>query len=1500
MPRSTPRHRKILSRSIAIRLGLVAVAFTAGERAVANPITFGPAGTIQGDLDVLKAGEFIYGFTESNATVTVNGVTFSGGNSTTDLGGGAISLSGYAGVATTAFTGGAATPWANLSTEYKTLVIGAVYAFNGVATVSLNNLTVGHSYATQVWASDPRAGGTATRTDTVTGANSVVRDFNSTNAGGGVGQFTTGIFLADAASQSFSMQGAASSQVNAIQLRDVTNLGYWVGTGGASWDTSTTANFATNLHSGALSVAVFDQAKAALNAVTFGDSYWNNGAQVGVTQTAINIANGGVSAGSVIFQNSTRDYTVTSSDALGITGATNVTVTGGGTVTLAGTHSFTGGTGVSNGTLKVGGSTVFNGTGALYMTGTGVLDLNGSNARFNQGLNGTDTSTITDNSAGTGTSTISFLQTNNAGTNTAVLIADGATRSVGVELTNANGGAMFSNANNTFSGGLTLLNSTDGTRLTISTFVATTGTPGTIVSSPFGRGAIVVGQAATDHAGIYFHTAAGNTVMNDIVLNTALGTDRAGIRSDTTDITLAGKITANLADVAFSTNGFGSFNLTGRVTGANGLLLHNQFGANITVTLNNQTGSPNDYQGVTTLQGTKGQINLGAPEQIPNGVNASGVLNNGTINLAGFSETINGLDGTGTVDGGGGSPIFSVGDNNSSGNFTGVISNSLGVLSLNKIGTGAQSLGGANTYTGATNINAGKLFVNGSLDAASSVTVFGGATLGGIGSVGGGVTVNGGGSIESLNGITPGTLTVGGLILGIAPGDLSSFNLRPFAGPAVNVAGLNGLILNGGASSVTVNILGAPLPLGTYTLIDYTGAALTPQLFASFNLGTLPSRMVASLANNGANTSIDLSVTGVDTIRWSGAVSSAWSTAVIAGAKNWVLNSNGVTPTDYLAGDGVSFTDSAQTTLVNISAADVSPASIIFNHSTKNFEITGTAAIAGTTGLTKLGAGTLTISNNNSFVGAVVIENGTIAIAAMENSGVNSPLGAGSAITLGGALNSGRLRFVGMTGGTNRTVTINGGGGVVDVVTPGASLAFSGVISGAGLTKTGPGTLTLSGTNTFSGGLVVSEGTVVAGSSSSLGETSNSIVVNDGASLDLNAQTLEGYDQNFIIAGAGTTPTLGALGNRAAATSLNAVRGITLSGNASIGGDGGRWDIGRIDFNFDPTNTVDHIDGGGFVLTKVGSNYVGLLTGASNLAGFVVNGGTVGPHENTSFGTGPVTVNNGAIIQPWGGTTFDNAFTVNNGTFQNDTFTDTYNGPMAFAGPTTFNTRVGGNIILNGSLGGTASLTKTGPTALLINGDGSSFTGSTTVNQGALLVSGNLGGSAISVNSTGTLGGAGTVGSIQIKNGATLSPGTGIGTLISGTATLESASTLALEIDTTSGTSDVLAIIGNLLLADPDDVILTISDLAPGTPGAALPFITYTGTWDGDLFTFGGTIIPDGGLLTIGENVFTLDYDFGGNSVALIPVPEPNSLGAMLGGLSMLAAMRRYRRRVLR
>ena len=83
-------------------------------------------------------------------------------------------------------------------------------------------------------------------------------------------------------------------------------------------------------------------------------------------------------------------------------------------------------------------------------------------------------------------------------------------------------------------------------------------------------------------------------------------------------------------------------------------------------------------------------------------------------------------------------------DQENVGTYTGVMS---GGGILRKAGSGSVSFTGANSYIGATEINAGALFVEGNQEAATgALTTASGATLGGKGIIGGATTIASGGS----------------------------------------------------------------------------------------------------------------------------------------------------------------------------------------------------------------------------------------------------------------------------------------------------------------------------------------------------------------------------------------------------------------------------------------------------------------------------------------------------------------------------------------------------------------------------------------------------------------------------------------------------------------------------------------------------------------------------------------------------------------------------------
>ncbi len=592
-------------------------------------ITWGAPITAAADTDVLTAGSFNYAYDLSNTTQAVNGVTFTGSNSASSLGGN-VSLSGLPSNNTSAFGSASGSPWNGLSAAYHNILKGGDYNTGAAATVTLNNLTSGHAYATQFWVNDNRSC-CGSRTETITGGggNTVALNYNNLgNTNGGVGQYTLGGFVADAATQAFTIDGNSSTQINAIQVRDVT--GYWSGQTDGNWDNGT-ANFAAGQ-------SFTDVINSGVGAVHFADT---DGLGNAVTNSNVTVQAAGVSIGTVNFDNNAVNYTFqNASGTTGITGATAVVKNGTGTVTLNGANTYTGGTTINanSGTLAavVNASQNSIGTGSASIganstlqlndtntsstvtigntfTGSGDLNLNfatGGSARntYMAGVTGFNGDIQLTSAGATGdkwnangvnapnasvnvgdhtqlfvnTSTVTFagvsivgtgntenrgairldsvltapvtllgnatiggsgsgaingtISTGVAGTSTLTVgapnqnafgadslkgvISDG-TGTLALNVYNQNSGSIFISGSrlNTYSGGTTLLGSSSGTRLVI----------GSITGTPYGSGPITIGQVATDKAGIYFNSS-GTQLANDIVFNTALGTDRPGIR----------------------------------------------------------------------------------------------------------------------------------------------------------------------------------------------------------------------------------------------------------------------------------------------------------------------------------------------------------------------------------------------------------------------------------------------------------------------------------------------------------------------------------------------------------------------------------------------------------------------------------------------------------------------------------------------------------------------------------------------------------------------------------------------------------------------------------------------------------------------------------------------------------------------------------------------------------------------------------------------------------
>jgi len=1208
------------------RLTLAAsTVFCLGQVAQAAPINWGAGTTIAADSDVLNSGAGSYAYALSGTTRTVNGVAFTGSNSTTALGSN-VTLAGWSANTNGAYNS-TTNPFNALSADYKAILVGGTYTSGATAaTVTLNNLTSGRVYATQIWVGDPRSGSTVTRTETVTstGGNTVTLDYNTTDAGGGLGQYSIGRFMADASTQLLTMTGNASTQLNAIQVREVTNIGNWVGTAGATWDASMTSNFASNLFSAALNTTTFDVAKAPLNSVTFADTYWNSGSTTAVTQTSVTVAAGGVSTGRVFFDNSAINYTIASADTTGITGTTALVKNGSGTVTFTGANTFTGATTISGGVLRLGdGGTTGNLSGTSSITNNANLTVNRSNA-FTQAtdLSGkaiTGTGSFTQ--AGGGTTTLSLTNSYSGGTsinNGALAITTGS--ALGSGLLTLNGGTLVG-------GAFTVANDIAVNNVA-NNRIYTNGANLTLSGTWSGNGNLALSGATTPSSIIISGDTTGYS-----------GTINFDGQSSTNNVFVSG-VGANLQNAAW--------NFTNAAVGNNYGFGWNGVGSG-TVKLGALSGSfGNIYNNVgsTTMTLEVGNLNtntiFGGVISNTNGTTALTKVGSGTLILTGANT----YSSTTTISGG----TLQIGNGGTSGSIgnVAIVNNAALVYSYdtNNAGTGTASLtSGGITGTGSVTATAKNILLNGSVTSGGNQSYTATATSGtyqGI-SVNAAIvnlTATGGASI-SLSGEL-GKQNSSGNTLNI---DTSSGNGTVNLDISVGRSGIyyNLTALNVNAGTGTINWSGTRAAAGNQsTPISLTGAINFTSNFAcqtaqTLTLNTTGTSLVSgnltgalSLVKDGGST---LTLTGSDST-YSGSTTIKAGTLVAGtvngvrgisnnsavllgdttGSANATLQLGTANSTNFsnnvrvqsgnsglvaLNGSGnINLSGTVTLGTDNSSGKSVTIANVgsdplwIYNLQGAIQNPTGmTAGTAGTVTVGSTGTGTVRFSGANTYTGdtrlaanffqiynANALQNSTLDLATGET-GTVSAINQNS--TLGGIKGTRNLNM--------QTRTLSIGNNNQDTT-------YSGALSNGALTKIGSGALTLSNTHTYTG-----ETNVTAGK----------LVVNGNIS----------------------TSTL-----------------TTVSGTGTLGGSG---TVGNLSVTsggtFAPGNSIDSIDVSGDLTLGVGSFSVfeidtfGDLSDLANVSGSLVFGGTL----NVNNVGGSLVYGDVFNLLDWGGSAFGTFGAVN-------------------------------------------------------------------------------------------------------------------------------------------------------------------------------------------------------------------------------------------------------------
>jgi len=470
------------------------------------------------------------------------------------------------------------------------------------------------------------------------------------------------------------------------------------------------------------------------------------------------------------------------------------------------------------------------------------------------------------------------------------------------------------------------------------------------------------------------------------------------------------------------------------------------------------------------------------------------------------------------------------------GHNIGIAPRFVGTGGLAKDGAGTLTLTGANAYTGATEILAGRLLINGNQSAAIGLTnVAAAATLGGFGTIGGGVDMSAGGTLTPGSGGV-GTLTINGnLVLGGGSQLAFEFGQANTVGGALNdLVNVDGNLTLDGTLNVTVPT-GGNFGVGLYRVFNY-GGTLTDN---GLTLGSLPA---------GANAFVQTAVAGqVNLINTGGATLNYWDGAAgpkfdnvinggsgiwqnSAGNDNWT-NASGAVNAGFTDNAVAIFSAAAGAVTVDNSLGAVRAGGMQF--ASDGYIVTGdSVTLTGAQAAIRVGDGTAVGAGYTATIASVLtgasqlikMDSGTLVL-----TGANSYAG-------GTRIDSGTLRIG--NGGTTGSITGDIVNNAALVVNRTGTLTLDGAISGSGtLTQLGGGTLVLTGGNSYSGGTTIGSSILQISSDANLGDVAGALslqggTLRAGASFTSNRTILLGGGSSNRIDTQGFDVTLnGAVGN---------------------------------------------------------------------------------------------------------------------------------------------------------------------------------------------------------------------------------------------------------------------------------------------------------------------------------------------------------------------------------
>jgi fibronectin-binding autotransporter adhesin len=712
-----------------------------------------------------------------------------------------------------------------------------------------------------------------------------------------------------------------------------------------------------------------------------------------------------------------------------------------------------------------------------------------------------------------------------------------------------------------------------------------------------------------------------------------------------TNIELDGNTTLNVFD------GNNSRTLTingtlsnGNGTGGNGALVTNQ---TATVIL---TGT-NDYGG--TVLNNSSTLRVGAAGTTGTLGVGNVTLNNTSSLIFDRSNAItvtNAISGAGSVTKLGADTLTLQGSNSFSGGVTiraGTVFNNT-APGVNGLGSGKVTIGDvANTgaaaellYIGTTGNNSFGNLIDVRGNGTATIRVLGfNPTFSGAINLGNNLTVISNNSFGSTIGISGGVTGTGNLVIQSNAANGSNNSAITLSGTTVNMVGtitnsgtttsttashttisavigtnVTGITQNStnsnliltGANSFTSNIL---VSAGTLQANLASAASAAPVTGALGNAqalgrtatistgGTLRFGIANVLGNGGATPNLTLIANGgtilhavnndinsIGPVQLNGGNLSSTGTGTTAGFK--------LTGTVTVGGSALS-TISASSVVGSNSLITYNVGDAVVG-SGNDLNVTAVVAdIFGAGGIIKAGAGTMTLTAQNTFTGGTRIDNGILALGHATNTLLNTGAVNVNGGTLALGTNTDTVAAVTLTSGS---ITGNGAGTLTGTSYDVRSGSASAILAGAvALTKSTTGTVTLSGANTYSGLTTISGGTLTVATTGTINGTSSisigagelnynnsTTALSKGVSFSGTGGTLSGTGtiSSAVTISSGNRQTAGSSVTTANPTAalgketFSNVSGITYSSGSIFEWNLDSTAVGTRGTNFDAVNTA--------------------------------------------------------------------------------------------------------------------------------------------------------------------------------------------------------------------------------------------------------------------------------------------------------------------------------------